>query len=129
MRNVAILLAIVMVLWVVGCNDTRLLPSDMTEIYYYQLDGSVNYFTIDFTDDSNGTLKEMGPGTLPLDPSDDTIEVTDPFNITGLDATRHFTGATFSSDAGLTVGRVSLYTFRTYGYVKFNASFIYKPIL
>lgn len=132
MKKVVILLVIVMVFGFIGCDDTRLLPSDMTETYYYQPDGSENYFTIDFTDDNNGTLEEIDPGD-PYDPdfdfddkTDDIIIATDPFNISGLDGTRHFTGANFSSDTGLTTGQVALYTFRTYGYVKFNANFIYK---
>lgn len=120
MKSVLVLLALLAAFGFGACGGTRLLPSDLTETYYFLAgDGTGNYYKIDFVDDNNGTLKEMTPAGTADDPSDDTEVSSDPFNITGLDGTRHFTGATFSSDAGLLTTSVSLYTFMTYGYVQF----------
>jgi len=137
MRKIILITIVVLIIGISGCSDVRLLPSDMKDTYYYQPEGSKIYYSIDFTDDNNGTLLEydydatFDPGGANEDKdfdyrTDGLPKPSESFNITGLDGTRYFTGATFSSVAGLTVGSVALHTFKTFGYVRFYESINYR---
>ena len=144
MKKIAVFTITVVILGLAGCSDTRILPSEITgTVFYYQADGEENIFSIEFDNNTSGTLRELSPHPvfdptlsvselLDLDPpidKDDPVNFTevdnDPFTISGLSGTRHLTGGTFSSDTGITTWKVWLYTFRNYGYSNFLNTLTY----
>lgn len=138
MKKITVFVILLVILGFVGCSDTRILPSDTTgTLFFFQADGEVNIFSIEFDNDTTGTLREWDPDFDPSlslselidlgidkdDISNYTEVDTDPFIISGLNGTRHLSGSSFSSDTGITILKVWLHTFRSYG-----LSYFFNPL-
>jgi len=93
MKKIAVFTITVVILGLVGCSDTRILPSEITgTVFYYQADGEENIFSIEFDNNTSGTLRELSPHPvfdptlsvselLDLDPPIDKVEEIPEFSL------------------------------------------------